>query len=388
MRSVRGFKRAVAAATLSASVVLLAHAAPAHAESAGTVIAVRAQPDGWHGMSGGSTVEYWMADSAGTPRPASGSLFVPAGPPPPDGWPIMAFDHGTAGLGPGCGGQADPAKYPYPVAMARQDEIIRHLVQQGFAVVAPDYLGLGLFDTGPHPYLGIRTEATSTIDLVRAVRSVRPELSRTWGVIGVSQGGQAALGTGHLQQTYAPDLDFRGTIAIDPESDVEKVLPLAGPLIPAVANTQGLMSFFVSILAGLRAERPDLDVDRYLTPQGKAVLDDIGPLCLDRIIARVAGLGVGDILAQPLADDRIRTGLDAYLTVPTAGYDAPILLLLNVTDTIVPSPLHAALATQLAANRVDFQVVTGTGRHCELNPQMEAAMDAFLARIRSTPTQR
>ena len=35
--------------------------------------------------------------------PVSGSVFVPKGKPPPGGWPILAFGHGTTGVGPDCG---------------------------------------------------------------------------------------------------------------------------------------------------------------------------------------------------------------------------------------------------------------------------------------------
>ncbi|MFI9508747.1 alpha/beta fold hydrolase [Nocardia sp. NPDC052566] len=385
MRLLNEFGRAVALVTLSASVAMLAQAAPAQAAAAGTVISATARPDGWRAAPNGSVLEYWTTTSNGTPVPASGAMFVPAGTPPAGGWPVMAYDHGTSGLGMGCGGQSDPRRHPYQDIRGKEDQLIKRLVDKGFAVIAPDYLGLGRFDTGPHPYLELRTEATATIDMLRAARSTHPELSRTWSVIGASQGGQAALGTGHLQSTYAPELDFRGTIAIDPESDVEKVLPLLGPGIPVIANTDGAMSFFVSILAGLRAARPDADVDQYLTPLGKTVLDEVGTRCLDGIIDRVKGLSVGDLLARPLSDERIRTALDTYLTVPTSGYDAPILLLLNVTDTVVPSPLHAALAAQFAANGVDFRTVTGTGKHTQLNDQMLSAIDAFLTRIQATP---
>lgn len=232
MRVVHTCQRAVV--TLSVGAALLMHAVPAHAETPGTLIAEYPLPEGTRGMSNadGSVIEYWMRGSHGTTQPASGALYLPAGTPPPSGWPIIAYDHGTSGLGPGCGGQSDPLAHPSQTIAGDEDALLQYLASRGFAVVAPDYLGLGLFDTGTHPYLGIDTEATATIDLVRAVRSAHPELSRTWAVIGASQGGQAALGTGHLQVTDAPDLDFRGTIAIDPESDVEKLAPLFGPGTP------------------------------------------------------------------------------------------------------------------------------------------------------------
>ncbi|NEW30813.1 alpha/beta hydrolase, partial [Nocardia cyriacigeorgica] len=77
-----------------------------------------------------------------------------------------------------------------------------------------------------------------------------------------------------------------------------------------------------------------------------------------------------------------------YMAVPVSGYDAPILMLANATDTVVPSPLHAALIAQFAANRVDFRTVIGTGEHGQVDAQMWAAIDTFLAGVRSAPSPR
>ncbi|MFF2084773.1 alpha/beta fold hydrolase [Nocardia sp. NPDC058176] len=361
---------------LSAGVVISVPGVAQAAEPGG-VIAVIPQADGFHGMSGAQVIDYWTRGVGGVTQPASGALYLPTGEAPPGGWPVVAYDHGTTGLGAGCGGQSDPAGAPWPESQAPQDEFLRHLVGKGFAVVAPDYLGLGRFDTGPHPYLGIETEATATLDLLRAARSVRSDLSPVWLVAGMSQGGQAALGTGHLQASYAPELDFRGTIAIDPESDVEKVAVVLGPGAPDRVSG-GILGFSASILAGLRAARPDAEVDSYLTPLGRQVIDEIGTLCQDAIDERVKDLYLGDLLSRSLGEEPLRSVMADYMTVPTSGYDAPILLLVNATDRTVPSPLHAALAAQFAANGVDFHAVVGTGSHCELNPAMRAAIGDFL----------
>lgn len=379
MRGVSAWRLAAAAAVLSTGIGVCAPMA--HADAPGTVIAVIPQADGFHGMSGAQVIDYWTQGVGGVPQPASGALYLPEGDVPAGGWPVIAYDHGTTGLGAGCGGQSDPAGAPWPESQAAQDVFLRHLVAQGYAVVAPDYLGLGRFDTGPHPYLGIDTEATATLDLLRAARSVRSDLSPVWVAAGMSQGGQAALGTGHRQASYAPELDFRGTIAIDPESDVEKVAPLLGPGNPDRVSG-GILGFSVSILAGLRAARPDAQVDNYLTPLGRQVIDEIGTLCQDAIDERVADVTLGQLLSRPLSEEPLRSVMADYMTVPTSGYDAPILLLVNATDRTVPSPLHAALAAQFTANGVNYTPVVGTGKHCELNQAMIAAIDEFLARAR------
>ncbi|MFD3706955.1 lipase family protein [Nocardia sp. NPDC058658] len=378
--------RATVVAALAASALAASGFAPAAAEPPGSLIAVQAEPAGWHGLTRGSSVEYWMSDSAGVPRPASGAMFLPEGDVPAGGWPIVAYAHGSSGAGQGCGGQANPETGPLPLHRAAEDRLIKRFVDQGFAVVTPDYLGLGRFDTGPHPYLEARSEATATIDLVRAARTASPELSRTWSAAGTSQGGHAALSAAHLQAEYAPELDFRGTVAIDAASDVEKVLPLLGPNVPSVPALSGTMSFVVNILAGLRATHPELDVDSYLTERGKALVDGAGTQCLDEIIAATTGVTSAELLARPLAP--LRDALTAYMALPTSGYDDPILLTMNATDTVVPSPLHAALVAQFAANGVDQQVLVGTGRHGSVTPEQLAAIDGFLARVNAAPTQR
>ncbi|MFE1592562.1 alpha/beta fold hydrolase [Nocardia sp. NPDC058705] len=377
MRSSSAWLRAAVAAALAAGVGL-GGAAVAHAETPGVVIAVE-RADGFRGMGETQIIDYWTRGVGGVAQPASGAVFVPAGQAPAGGWPIVAWDHGTTGLASGCGGMSNAGGTAWPVT---QDEFLRRAVSKGFAVVAPDYLGLGRFDTGPHPYLGIDTEATATIDLLRAARSVRSDLSPVWVAAGMSQGGQAALGTGHRQASYAPELDFRGTIAIDPESDVEKVAQVLVPGNPDRLGG-GILGFSASILAGMRASRPDAQVDSFLSPLGRQVVDEIGTMCQDDIDARVAGLTLGQLLAKPLGEEPMRSAMADYMTVPTSGYDAPILLLVNATDETVPSPLHASLAAQFTAGGVNYTPVVGFGRHCDLNPAMWSEIDTFLDRVHS-----
>ncbi|MCU1643511.1 MAG: hypothetical protein JWN03_3786 [Nocardia sp.] len=378
--------RVFTASVVSAGALLIMPGSPAQAETPGAVIATTAAPDGFRGMPNGSIIDYWTTRSNGEAVKASGALFVPNGTAPAGGWPIMAYDHGTSGLGPGCGGQTDTSH----VSRAAEDHVLQYFLGKGFAVVAPDYLGLGRFDTGPHPYLEIRTEATATIDMVRAARAANSDLSRTWALTGVSQGGHAALGAANLQHAEAPDLDFRGTIAVDPASDIEKVSRFVGPYVPAIPGEagNGVGGFVVSMLAGLRATHPELDLNaNYLTPRGREVVDQASSLCFKDIMKVIDGTSIGDMISRPLNDDRFMAAFNDYITVPTSGYDAPILLLLNTNDITVPSPLHAALAAQFAANRVDFQAVVGTGTHTQLNPQMWDAIGAFSDRILAMPTK-
>ncbi|RMI30357.1 lipase family protein [Nocardia stercoris] len=386
--------RLLCAATLAASLLATAGfatagfatatPAPGDGGAPGAIIGTAAQPDGWHTVSGGEVVDYWTTASDGRAVPVSGALVVPPGPAPAGGWPIIAWDHGTSGFGAGCGGEAVPYGGQTASESARGDEIFRYFLAHGFAVVAPDYIGLGPYATGAHPYLELSSEGTATVDLVRAARAAHPELSRTWAVIGQSQGGHAALGASWIQATYAPELDFRGTVTIDPASDIEPILPLVGP-----SSTLDLgpdtTAFGAGILAGLRATHPEIDLDGYLSPAGRALLDEAPDLCLPEMTTRVAGLTLGDLLSRSLNEPAVRAAADTYLTVPTSGYTRPILILANVRDLTVPTPLHLALIAQFAAAGVDFRTVLGDGTHCVLSPAMWSAIDAWTANLLATP---
>ncbi|MFD9883470.1 alpha/beta hydrolase family protein [Streptomyces alboflavus] len=73
----------------------------------------------------------------------------------------------------------------------------------GFATVAPDYLGMG---TGPgkHPWMDVPSEATASLDLLRAARQFAPRTGHTLDrdvlATGFSQGASAALGLGRALQ--------------------------------------------------------------------------------------------------------------------------------------------------------------------------------------------
>lgn len=374
--STRAAIAAVAAAVSLALTAPLAQATPTHAaptagrsSSAGSVIDTQARPDGWRGAAHGIAIDYWTRGADGQRVPASGGLLLPAGRPPAGGWPVVAYTHGTSGYGPGCGGQSAPD--------AKSDRFVARLLASGYAVVAPDYVGLGRFDTGVHPYLNVDSEGAATIDLLHAARTVEPRLADKWVVAGPSQGGHAALATAHLQSRYGAPTDFRGAIAVDPESDVEEVMSLLGPYVPpAPAVLEKAYGYLLAVLAGNRVADPTVDVDSYLSPYGRRLVDTVGKGCPAPRLP--AGTAFGSLLAKPLGSPALRASLERYMAVPTSGYTRPTLLLVNAGDLTVPSPLHAKLEADFTANGVDHLTVLGTGSHTQMNSAQWAAWDDFL----------
>jgi hypothetical protein len=165
----------------------------------------------------GWKVLYTSTGLDGQPIAVSGTVFVPSSPAPPGGRPVVAWAHPTTGVAPRCapslgtaGGLADiPGAATFLAA--------------GDAVVATDYPGLGT--PGPHPYLVGASEGRAVLDAVRAAHQLPAVASSTtFAVWGHSQGGQAALFTGQLATSYAPELSLVGVAAAAPATELSALL--------------------------------------------------------------------------------------------------------------------------------------------------------------------
>jgi acetyl esterase/lipase len=178
---------------------------------------------------------YTTTREDGTPAVASGLVLAATnlldGP-----RPVIAWTHGTTGIARQCA----PSLLDSPFgagALPALDQIIA----EGWVLVATDYVGLGT--PGPHPYLVGEVEARSALDAVRAAMQM-PELTLDNKVVvwGHSQGGHAALWTGQIAPTYAPDVSVVGVVALAPASDLKALFErgegtLFGDLISSLVVT-------------------------------------------------------------------------------------------------------------------------------------------------------
>jgi acetyl esterase/lipase len=142
----------------------------------------------------------------------SGVVIVPQGDPPPGGRPIVAWAHPTSGIVPRCAPSL-------AIFLFQQIQGLRSFVRDGYVVAATDYPGLGT--AGPHPYLVGISEARAVIDSVRVAAGLPGAGGgKKFVVWGHSQGGHAALFTGLIAKTYAPELDLLGVAAAAPATDL------------------------------------------------------------------------------------------------------------------------------------------------------------------------
>ncbi|ENW91805.1 MULTISPECIES: alpha/beta fold hydrolase [Acinetobacter] len=207
-----------------------------------------------------SVMTYKMLGQNGQETMATTLLFVPGGPTPAGGWKIVAWAHGTTGVADQCA----PSRNATSSAIK---DMISQFLAAGYVVVAPDYEGLG--EPGGrelHPFLNVKSEAYSITDAVVAARSYLAGqgklVSRQWMTVGHSQGGQAALGA--AQYESRAKLDYKGTVAVAPASNLDLILTLgelsvtgkpSAVQIPVYAS---LDTFTALITAGLRNSNPDL----------------------------------------------------------------------------------------------------------------------------------
>ncbi len=175
----------------------------------------------------------------------------------PGGWPLVVWAHGTTGVADACA--------PSRQGLNGNEYFIAKLLAAGYAVVAPDYEGLGE-PSGKelHPFLNLKSAAYSITDAVVAASKLLGNTAETrWSVVGHSQGGHAALGA--AQYASRAQLNYKGAIAIAPASNL--ALVLAGgeqkaaqepDVIKKVQTLAPLDTFTALIAAGLRNTAPTL----------------------------------------------------------------------------------------------------------------------------------
>lgn len=141
----------------------------------------------------GFRVVYRTVSATGRPTVASGVVVLPSD--TAGTVRAVSFTHGTHA------GRSTAGS----VAADGQSRIAAiYYATAGYAGVAPDYLGLGE-GPGAHPYLDAASEASASLDMLRAARAVAARqgrgLERRVLVTGFSQGGQAAMALGRRLQS-------------------------------------------------------------------------------------------------------------------------------------------------------------------------------------------
>ncbi len=295
-------------------------------------------------------VLYRSTGLAGEPIAVSAVIVMPTKPPPREGWSIVAWAHPTTGVARKCA--------PSLLLDAIMPTIsgLTEMVEHGYVVVATDYPGLGT--VGEHPYLVGVSEGRAVLDSVRAARTLTHGGNR-FAVWGHSQGGHAALWTGELARTYAPELDLIGIAAAAPASELAQLFDddlttTAGQVLTALSLWSWSHVYDTSLTSVVQAHA--------IKPVG-----EIGGQCVS---------GFTDLLVDASAYGQIEKGFlkgDPTEIAPWSGYLAestparhavkwpPVFIAQGSADKIVDPPVTTNFAIKLCDQGVDVRYFSVPG---------------------------
>lgn len=268
----------------------------------------------------------------------SGAIaIVPTAPAPAEGRPVLAWAHGTIGLGRGCA----PSRRTHPL---QASPWTADAIANGFALIATDYAGLGT--AGPNGYLLGRSEARDIFNSVRALDAVPgADANRRWTVLGHSQGGHAAVWAAELAREELPDR------------------PLLGVAVGAPALNLGAIvtdQWSAGIGWGVGAEMyeswpaayPEVDFDRAVSWLGQRYAGPVADACLGEGIPVptllgfvAAGVGLPFFDGNPMGDPALAAIVERQTPTPLPP-DTPVLIAQGTADVVVPPATNAATQEQ------------------------------------------
>lgn len=146
---------------------------------------------------------------------ASGLIVVPSS--NNCSWSLMSYLHGTIAK-----------KDDVPSKLSREAQLgYFGAAIVGAVVAVPDYLGLG-DSPGLHPYLHAKTEASASLDMLRATREFCQKysiyLNDDLFIFGYSQGGHATLALQkHIEKNHADEFNIKYSIPMSGPYDLSGV---------------------------------------------------------------------------------------------------------------------------------------------------------------------
>lgn len=269
----------------------------------------------------------------------SGFTFTPTGEAPEDGWPVVAYAHGTVGMADICAPSSYLESALEPTGEPNESTGLLRIVSEGYAVVATDYEGLGT--PGLHTYVVGESTANAVIDSVRAVQNMEQiQASNTWATLGISQGGHATLHTGQQWQDYAPETELVGVISMAPPSQFNL-------LYDGLINSPARGYIFMAIGA-LAVAYDDVDPAEILTDEGQALLEQLDQGCIGEIFETANEFEAEELVAvenplsgPPWADIAQENDVNQR---PTS---APVFIAHGSADTLIPPLSSQFLLAQL-----------------------------------------
>ncbi len=295
----------------------------------------------------------------------SAQVLIPRGKPPAGGWPVLAWAHGTSGIGLTCA----------PSIMGiggSQAAFYAGWMRRGFAVVATDYPGLG--EPGAPLYLNAHSGGMAVLDAVRAARRRFPSLSGDVVLEGHDQGAQAVIAAASMASAYTPNLRVHGTIALGAPY-------FTGDGGHIMAHRHGENRFAPGVVYGLllgaslgQAD-PSFNANEAFTSRAMPLYHKARDLCRGDFFAAVehAGLTPANTF-RPDAAQALAPALN-WARYPSLSLPQPLMLGIATGDTQIAPALQESLMRNACAAGTRVNV---RHYHVEHSPLLNAAQsDSF-----------
>ncbi|WP_067976184.1 hypothetical protein [Mycolicibacter icosiumassiliensis] len=181
----------------------------------------------------------------GEPMTQTGLVWLPHGPPPASGWPVVTYGHMTTGGSDRAAPSLATPGHPESRRIHQGDAFVSRLATAGAVVLQPDYEGLG--SPGPHPYLRGVSLGRSVRDLLTWARGRWP-LDGRWISAGHSEGALAAMHA--VAAGPIEGFDLRAVVAFTPVTRMDQTIGAALRLPVVLPGFQVVTALIALMIEG------------------------------------------------------------------------------------------------------------------------------------------
>ena len=206
---------------------------------------------------------YHSRSASGQDVAASGVVLFPAEKKSPSGgWPVIAWAHAASGVARSCA--------PSLRRNLGHGPFLSMYVNLGYAVVATDYTGLGT--SFRNAFLDAPSNATDVIASIPAARHALPQIGYRWIVMGVAEGGLAAIAVAQKENEIR-DSGYLGAMVVSDIASAKEML--ADPVQPSSSIK------LASLAYGIKTVYPSFQPSDVLTEKGMTLYHTIEQTCSD-----------------------------------------------------------------------------------------------------------
>ena len=280
-------------------------------------------------------VLYRSTSSLGDPIAISGWIIAPEGTAPEEGWPILAWAHGTTGIADKCA----PTRGSVGGGGIGWDSIayLDEFISAGYVVTSTDYEGVGT--PGPGTYTTGPSEAHAVLDSARAAIDMGISASDMVVAFGRSQGGHAAAFANEYAAEYAPDLDLVGIVGSGPG-----VVPNAVAMIEWMKKTEFRGYLIMGIAATEYAFGEHAPASDYLTERCLEELYILEEGCGTEIPEHFNNIPWEELFLEEPVITPGRAEWEAKNEVGHRLGAAPVLLVHGSADPLIPAGIVRSYA--------------------------------------------